>query len=81
MQAYLAVLRRAGLPCIALEKYDGQTTDAIKVGTFRQAKGLEFKYVFLPQLSDGPSTRWVEESQSAHREQTGSRTARGYASA
>ena len=68
VQSCLAMLRRAGLPCIELEQYDGRSSDAIKVGTFKRAKGLEFKYVFLPQLSDGPSTRWQEESESAHRE-------------
>jgi superfamily I DNA/RNA helicase len=45
-----------------------RTSDAVKVGTFKRAKGLEFKYVFLPALTDGPSTRWVDEGESAHRE-------------
>lgn len=62
------VLRAAGLPTIDLEDYDGRTSDAVKVGTFKRAKGLEFKYVFLPALTDGPTTRWVDEGESAHRE-------------
>jgi superfamily I DNA/RNA helicase len=56
------------VPCVELQSYDGQTTDHVKVGTFKRAKGLEFKYVFLPQLADGPSTRWEDETESAHRE-------------
>jgi hypothetical protein len=65
---YKALLRGAGVPCVDLQSYDGETTDRVKVGTFKRAKGLEFKYVFLPQLADGPSTRWEDETESAHRE-------------
>lgn len=65
---YKRVLAGAGLPCVDLEDYDGRTRDQLKVGTFKRAKGLEFKYVFLPRLTDGPSTRWVDETESAHRE-------------
>lgn len=65
---YLSLLRRHGRPCVELEDYDGQSTDRIKVGTFKRAKGLEFKHVFLPQLVDGPVTRWQDETDSAHRE-------------
>ena len=64
----VAFLQRAGVPFVDLESYDGQSTDRVKVGTFKRAKGLEFKYVFLPYLADGPSTRWIEETESAHRE-------------
>lgn len=65
---YLDVLRREGIPCVPLEDYDGRTLDAVKVGTFKRAKGLEFKFVFLPQLVDGASTRWTDESETAYRE-------------
>jgi superfamily I DNA/RNA helicase len=68
VSTYQALLQSSGVPCIELESYDGRSTDKVKVGTFKRAKGLEFKYVFLPQLADGPSTQWVEESESAHRE-------------
>jgi hypothetical protein len=63
-----ALLARHRVPTVDLESYDGNSTDCVKVGTFKRAKGLEFKYVFLPYLTDGPSTRWVEETESAHRE-------------
>ncbi len=65
---YLAFLRRHKVPCIELESYDGRSADGVKIGTFKRAKGLEFKHVFLPQLVDGPVTRWQDETQSAHRE-------------
>jgi len=46
---YHWLLLRAGLPVCKLSDYDGQPVNAIKVGTFLRAKGLEFKYVFLPR--------------------------------
>jgi superfamily I DNA/RNA helicase len=42
--------RSAGIPVIELEKYDGNTVDAVKVGTIKRAKGLEFKQVLVPRL-------------------------------
>lgn len=65
---YLRLLRQRGVQAIELEKYDGTQVDAVKVGTFKRAKGLEFKFVFLPQLEDGPVTRWTDESDVAYRE-------------
>ncbi|HEU5158170.1 MAG TPA: UvrD-helicase domain-containing protein [Streptosporangiaceae bacterium] len=46
---YHRILTRAGIPVLRLENYDGRPVDAIKLGTYRRAKGLEFKRVFLPQ--------------------------------
>jgi superfamily I DNA/RNA helicase len=43
--------RNAGIPTIDLEKYDGWPVDAVKVGTVKRAKGLEFKQVLVPRLS------------------------------
>lgn len=45
-----AALRRAGIPTIELENYDGGVVDAVKVGTIKRAKGLEFKHVLLPDV-------------------------------
>ncbi|NYD47542.1 superfamily I DNA/RNA helicase [Actinomadura luteofluorescens] len=45
---YHRLLTRAGIPVLRLENYDGRPVDAVKLGTYRRAKGLEFKYVFLP---------------------------------
>ncbi len=48
----ITALDAAGLRCQDLAKFDGKTNDMVKVGTFHRAKGLEFKVVFLPGLSD-----------------------------
>lgn len=42
-----------------LKDYDGTPNDCVKVGTHHRAKGLEFKVVFLPGLSDGEFPRNV----------------------
>ncbi len=55
-------LEAAGIPVINLEKYDGGTVDAVKVGTIKRAKGLEFKQVLVAsvpgsQLGGEPADR------------------------
>jgi len=40
----------AGIPAMNLLKYDDRPTDAVKVGTVKQAKGLEFKQVVLARV-------------------------------
>ena len=45
---WIGVLEAAGLATMALETYRGRRVDAIKVGTFDRAKGLEFASVLLP---------------------------------
>ncbi|MQA97964.1 MAG: AAA family ATPase [Streptosporangiales bacterium] len=47
---YQGRLVRAGIPVVRLEQYDGRPVPAVKLGTFRRAKGLEFKRVFLPRV-------------------------------
>ncbi|WP_067463688.1 nuclease-related domain-containing DEAD/DEAH box helicase [Actinomadura macra] len=47
-EQYHRLLTRAGIPVLRLENYDGRPVDAVKLGTYRRAKGLEFKHVFLP---------------------------------
>ena len=44
------VLRQAGIATVDLVEYDGVTSEAVKVGTFKRAKGLEFSHVHLPYL-------------------------------
>ncbi|MFF7297564.1 UvrD-helicase domain-containing protein [Streptomyces sp. NPDC008265] len=51
---YQRLLTRAGIPVCQLEGYDGNAVGAVKLGTYRRAKGLEFKNVFLPR-HDEPS--------------------------
>ncbi len=46
---YQRLLTQAGLAVCQLEHYEGRAVDAVKLGTYRRAKGLEFKNVFLPQ--------------------------------
>ncbi|WP_078628284.1 UvrD-helicase domain-containing protein [Streptomyces sp. NRRL F-2664] len=46
---YQRVLTEAGVPVCQLEQYDGRPVGAVKLGTYRRAKGLEFKNVFLPR--------------------------------
>jgi hypothetical protein len=43
-------LQAAGLACVDLEEYDGSSADAVKVGTIKRAKGLEFKHVMISHL-------------------------------
>lgn len=43
-------LRHAGFEVVMLEHYDGREVDAVKVGTVKRAKGLEFKQVMLPDV-------------------------------
>mgnify|MGYP005990578671 FL=1 len=47
---YESVIRGLGMATQLLTKYDGHHTEAVKVGTYQRAKGLEFKHVFLPRL-------------------------------
>jgi superfamily I DNA/RNA helicase len=46
----LHLLQSAGIPAINLEDYSGRPVDAVKVGTVKRAKGLEFKTVLLPRV-------------------------------
>jgi superfamily I DNA/RNA helicase len=70
LEYYMRVLERAGLPHIDLLDYDGTTTNRVKVGTFKRAKGLEFKFVLLPGLREGPPLAWPGESADSYRERT-----------
>ncbi|WP_131743133.1 UvrD-helicase domain-containing protein [Actinomadura roseirufa] len=53
VEDYRRHLTRAGVPVLRLERYDGRPAEAVKIGTYRRAKGLEFKYVFLPRHDAG----------------------------
>ncbi|WP_230671672.1 nuclease-related domain-containing DEAD/DEAH box helicase [Rathayibacter sp. Leaf248] len=44
------VLTAAGIPVLALTDYTGVPVDAVKVGTVKRAKGLEFKHVLLSRV-------------------------------
>jgi superfamily I DNA/RNA helicase len=46
----LRLLEAAGIPAIDLAKYDGRTVLAVKVGTIKRAKGLEFEHVLVAHI-------------------------------
>lgn len=46
-----AALERANVPWQPLTSYEGVPIERVKVGTYAEAKGLEFKAVFLPGFS------------------------------
>jgi hypothetical protein len=50
VRAAIEVLRKANIPVIELTNYNGKPVDAVKVGTVKRAKGLEFKQVLLAQV-------------------------------
>ncbi|WP_029929687.1 UvrD-helicase domain-containing protein [Nocardia otitidiscaviarum] len=50
---YRNALRRAGIPTLSLEHYDGTQQDVVKVGTVHRAKGMDFAAVF--HITEAPS--------------------------
>ncbi|MFJ6568842.1 UvrD-helicase domain-containing protein [Streptomyces sp. NPDC091292] len=64
---YQRLLERAGIPTCPLEHYDGNPVDAVKLGSYRRAKGLEFKQVYLPE-HDTLLTPPAAEPSETHRE-------------
>lgn len=50
-------LKKAGVPVVNLEKYDGVPVNRVKVGTVKRAKGLEFKQVLVVD----PYASWLTE--------------------
>ena len=54
---------RARIGVQKLEEYDGRPNRLIKVGTFHRGKGLEFKVVFLPDLTKGRFPRMPKRNQ------------------
>lgn len=64
----LKTLIAHGFDAIDLADYDGRTANQLRVGTFKRAKGLEFKQVFLPGLREAPPEQWRGESDDAYAE-------------
>lgn len=50
-------LEANGVDAQNLMDYEGQSTDQVKVGTYHRGKGLEFKVVFLPGVTEGQFPR------------------------
>ncbi|WFR65838.1 AAA family ATPase [Curtobacterium flaccumfaciens] len=63
-----AVLREGGVPVVMLDEYTGRTTDAVRVGTVKRAKGLEFKQVLLAHVDGGMVDAAPAESSESDRE-------------
>lgn len=64
-------LQAVKLDCQSLAKFDGRSTSLIKTGTFKRAKGLEFKVVFLLGLGvdsfPGPKRPWQTAEENEER--------------
>jgi AAA domain/UvrD-like helicase C-terminal domain/Nuclease-related domain len=50
VRAAIASLQKANIPVLELTHFDGRPVNAVKVGTIKRAKGLEFKQVLLVQV-------------------------------
>ena len=68
VRTYLTLLAGAGIAAADLLTFTGREDGTVRVGTIKRAKGLEFKYVFLPRLTDGDPPREAGENDAAYRE-------------
>ncbi|MFE2179134.1 UvrD-helicase domain-containing protein [Streptomyces sp. NPDC059455] len=66
---YQRLLTQAGLPVCLLEHYDGRPVEAVKLGSYRRAKGLEFKYVCLPRHDEYVNARSGSSETAPERQQ------------
>ncbi|MFD8543364.1 UvrD-helicase domain-containing protein [Streptomyces sp. NPDC059649] len=57
IERYRRLLTRAGVRVCLLENYDGRPVPAVKLGSYRRAKGLEFKRVYLPRYEANLTAR------------------------
>jgi superfamily I DNA/RNA helicase len=53
VELWRAQLGERGIGTVGLDEYRGEPVPGVKVGTYHRAKGLEFKRLFLPGLTDG----------------------------
>jgi superfamily I DNA/RNA helicase len=67
-KAYLELLSTIDIPAMKLSDYVGQPVDAVKVGTYQRAKGLEFKDVVLPLHDRASAVTASVEAQQEDRE-------------
>jgi superfamily I DNA/RNA helicase len=56
------------VPYVELTRYDGVTSDRVKIGTIKRSKGLEFKFVLLPGLRRGAPELWPGETGESYAE-------------
>ena len=64
-------LRRSGVRAVSLLQLKGSPSSCLKVGTFHRSKGLDFKVVFLLDISAGafPTARGARQTVEEHEEQ------------
>jgi hypothetical protein len=67
--AWLHRLASDGVEYQRLDDYDGSPNSSVKVGTYAAAKGLEFKAVFLPDLSAARFPRHLAEESPEERDE------------
>lgn len=71
---YQNLLTQSGIPVCPLERYDGHPVPGVKLGSYRRAKGLEFKRVYLPRYDtalpkDGEPSEVAQERRELGRRQ------------
>ncbi len=49
----IAQLKSEGVACQNMDQFVGRPNERVKIGTFHRAKGLEFKVVFILDISEG----------------------------
>ena len=64
VKAMVRHLKEHNIPAIDLNNYDGVSTEEVKVGNYKRAKGLEFKVVILPRVKAGTVPRKQGKNQS-----------------
>ncbi|MFI1968245.1 NERD nuclease [Streptomyces cinnamoneus] len=66
---YRRLFAQAGIPLCSLERYDGHPVEAVKLGSYRRAKGLEFKHVYLPDHTSPPLPPCADQEIAEEREE------------
>jgi len=73
VRAAITALQKANIPVLELTHFDGKPVNAVKVGTVKRAKGLEFRQVLLAQVPSNllPSDHvFIREEEGAAAEHT-----------
>ena len=72
-------LSAAEIKTTPLDRYEGEHTDGVLVGTLKRSKGLEFKEVFIPGLAaaEWPSRWFVPPDLPRSSARSGSRCSAG----
>jgi hypothetical protein len=68
VDAWCRELSNLGIATQPLKDYAGVSTDAVKIGTYQRAKGLEFACVFIPRYDEAVPPQGPTETEAAYRE-------------